>query len=203
VLHLNCGTAVESVLLGKLPISLEYLNTEIQRRHTPLPSKISFHAGSYEQLNQLINSLDQTVRAFDFEGIRREHIRPWFHDVDGLASRRVAQILLSFMKRRSHSVHRPGWMASLSSCSRDPSLKQYLQGIANNVLGSKWGAALRNIVNPQWRHKAFNTSDVINLLNAFEQANGETVSNRIIATRARHPITWMPLTSIRCFSEGG
>lgn len=203
VLHLNCGTAVESVLLGKLPISLEYLNTGIQRHHTPLPSNISFCAGSYEQLNQVINSLDQAARAFEFESMRREYIRPWFHDVDGLASRRVAQILLSTLKRRSHGGHRPGWIASLTSSRRNPSLSQHLQGITNNILGSKWGALVRNIVNPQWRHKAFKAGEVRNLFNAFNRAEGEGERCHIAVEPARHPLTRMPLASIRCIPSLG
>jgi hypothetical protein len=168
-----------------------------------LPSNISFRAGSYQQLNHVINSLNQSGREFDFEGVRREYIRPWFHDVDGLASRRVAQVLLSFLERRSDGRRRPGWMASLRSSSRNPSLSQRLQGITNNALGSKWGAAVRNIVNPQWRHKAFNAGEVKNLFNTFNRANGEGECCRIAVRPARHPLTQMPLASIRCIPALG
>ncbi len=38
VIHLNCGTAIESVLLGKLPVQLEYLNTPATAGHASLPA---------------------------------------------------------------------------------------------------------------------------------------------------------------------
>ena len=41
IIHLNCGTAIEAVLLGKLPIQLEYLNTPATAGHALLPARVS------------------------------------------------------------------------------------------------------------------------------------------------------------------
>lgn len=200
VLHLNCGTAVESVLLGKLPIALEYLNTDIQRQHTPLPSSISFCAKSYDDLNRAVRSLDQATRAFDFDGVRREYIRPWFHEVDGQAAKRVGDLLCDFLKRRHGVAPAPKWTVSLRSSSPNPSLMQRLQGCVNNSLGSKWGSHVRNMVNPQWRHKAFDVTDVSGLLKALNNG-GE--SSPMSVTAACHPFTRLPLSSIRCAPSVG
>ena len=61
VVHLNCGTSVETVLLGKVPIGLEFLNTETMRRHAPLPASLSCGASSRDDLNRLIR--DPVLRA--------------------------------------------------------------------------------------------------------------------------------------------
>ena len=45
VIHLNCGTAIEAVLLGKLPIQLEYLNTPATAGHALLPARVSVRWG--------------------------------------------------------------------------------------------------------------------------------------------------------------
>jgi len=202
VLHLNCGTAVESVLLGKLPVSLEYLNTDIQRRHTPLPSHISFGVESYADLKRVIGDIGRTAATFDFDAIKREYIRPWFHDVDGHASQRVAEELLSILRHNGGGPRRTGWVASLRSSSPDPSLKQRLQGVVNNALGSKHGAAVRNLANPEWRHKAFGAKDVRELLAMFDRVDGAAVPS-LAVTHAHHPLTRLPLASIRCIPGSG
>ena len=50
IIHLNCGTAVEAVLLGKLPVQLEYLNTPATAGHALLPARVSRAAMSFDEL---------------------------------------------------------------------------------------------------------------------------------------------------------
>ena len=50
VIHLNCGTAVEAVLLEKLPIQLEYLNTPATAGHALLPARVSRAVMSFDDL---------------------------------------------------------------------------------------------------------------------------------------------------------
>ena len=54
VLHLNCGTAIESLMLGTPAVSLEFLNTETMRAHAPLPARVSIPASSVRDLEELV-----------------------------------------------------------------------------------------------------------------------------------------------------
>ena len=92
VLHLNCGSAVETVLLGKIPISMEFLNTGTMRRHASLPSQLSCLATSMEDLSLLVRDAALRAARFDADSARAR-IEPWFHSIDGCASARVAEIL--------------------------------------------------------------------------------------------------------------
>lgn len=202
ILHLNCGTAVESVLLGKVPVSLEYLNTDIQRRHTPLPSRISLGVTSYADLRRTVGDIDRAAAGFDFDAISRKFIRPWFHHVDGQASRRVASEMLRCPRLHGGTTRRRGLAASLRSSSPAPSIMQRLQGIVNNALGSKRGTSVRNLVNPEWRHKTFGAGEVRTLLELFDSADRDAPS-LLTVMHARHPVTRFPLASVRCAFEIG
>ena len=63
-MHLNCGSAIDSVRLNKIPIQMDFLNTEVMRAHTPLPGKISCLAQSVEHLVRLIDQAAERKAAF-------------------------------------------------------------------------------------------------------------------------------------------
>lgn len=93
VLHLNCGTAVDARRMGKVPVSLEFLNNDYLKRHTPLPSEVSYKVYS---MNELVNVLNDKGKLHDADddSIANEIIKPWFFHSDGLASLRVADAII-------------------------------------------------------------------------------------------------------------
>ena len=95
VIHLNCGTSVESIMLNKLPIQLEFLNNEFLKTHTPLPAKISYNAKSIEDLHQVLINIEEYSCNFDFVTSYNEYIYPFFYKNDGNSSERVSKILNS------------------------------------------------------------------------------------------------------------
>ncbi|NTV12181.1 MAG: hypothetical protein HGA47_15645, partial [Zoogloea sp.] len=95
VLHLNCATSVEATMLRRLPISMEFLNTEHMAGHSLLPSRVSWRAESQEALEAALLSLPEMTAGFDFARRYREHIHPWFYVNDGGAGERVADALLA------------------------------------------------------------------------------------------------------------
>jgi len=196
VLHLNCGTAVESLLLEKVPISLEYLNTETLIQHTPLPRRISFKAQSYQHLNQSIRALDDIKDKFDFSGLFESYVQPWFNDVDGTAAEKIAKILAEYLLNNPNPTHSKAMAASLRSCRSNPSYLQRSQAIANNLVGSKAGAGLRNFIQPARRAKYFNPDDVNQIFDDFAEAEGG--GRHISADHARHPVSGFALSSIIC-----
>jgi len=196
VIHLNCGTSVEAILLEKVPISLEYLNTETLRLHSPLPSQLSYHVESFEHLNNVLRSIDDMSASFDFSGLYREYIQPWFNDVDGFAGKKIADILSKNLKTKPHNDKKILLKASLQNCRDNPNLLQLIQGCTNNLIGSKAGARLRNIIQPKRRLKYFDANDVSQILADF--ADGEGVEERIFPHHIRHPLTGLPLSTVCC-----
>ena len=103
IIHLNCGTAIEAVLLGKLPIQLEYLNTPATAGHALLPARVSRPTMSFEELLAVVDDIDGETRKFDFAGVHAADIHPYFHRNDGQAAERVADVLVGVNDRRSRS----------------------------------------------------------------------------------------------------
>ena len=70
-----CGTAVEAVLLDKLPIQLEYLNTPATAGHARLPARVNRAAlSSFDELLAMVDDLDGETAKFDLSRRpRRQH----------------------------------------------------------------------------------------------------------------------------------
>jgi surface carbohydrate biosynthesis protein len=192
VVHLNCGTAIEAVLLGKLPIQLEYLNTPATAGHALLPARVSRAIGSFEQLLSVIDDLDEETRKFDFAGVHAAHIHPYFHRNDGLAAERVAEVLVG-------SGVRGRTFTSLASVLRgtrtDPSLGQIAKGAASIAFGSAATEAFRTWFNPARRDKRIEPKEIGRLLERIATHDQQDPS-RFGVERARCMKTGLPLASI-------
>ena len=192
IIHLNCGTAIEAVLLGKLPIQLEHLNTPATAGHALLPARVSRPTRSFEELLAVVDDLDAETRKFDFAGMHAADIHPFFHRNDGQAAERVADVLAGVKDRRTPFV-------SLSSVLRgtrpNPSLGQIAKGAASLLFGSAATERLRTRFNPARREKRIEPSDVERLLGQIavhDQADPSLFS----VERARCARTGLPLASI-------
>lgn len=192
VIHLNCGTAIEAVLLGKLPIQLEYLNTPATAGHALLPARVSRPTRSFEELLAVVDDIDAETRKFDFAGVHAADIHPFFHRNDGQAAERVADVLAGAKERRAPFV-------SLSSVLRgtrpNPSLGQIAKGAASLLLGSAVTERLRTRFNPARREKRVEPTDVRRLLDLIAiQDNADP--SLFAVERARCTRTGLPLASI-------
>jgi surface carbohydrate biosynthesis protein len=192
VIHLNCGTAVEAVLLDKLPIQLEYLNTPATAGHARLPARVSRAALSFDELLAMVDDLDGETAKFDFAGVHAANIDAFFHRNDGLAAERVADVLVGADHPRDPFV-------SLSSAIRgtrpNPSTGQIAKGAASLLLGSAVTERLRTLVSPARRDKRIEPASVAALLDRIAVHDGRDPS-LFSATRARCKATGMPLASI-------
>ena len=192
VIHLNCGTAIEAVLLGKLPIQLEYLNTPATAGHALLPARASRRTMSFEELLAVVDDIDAETRKFDFAGIHAAEIHPFFHHNDGRAAERVADALVGVNDRRAPFV-------SLSSVLRgtrpNPSLGQIAKGAASLLFGSAVTERLRTRFNPARREKRIDPSDVRRLLEQIA-AHDKSDPSLFNVERARCAKTGLPLASI-------
>lgn len=193
ILHVNCGTSVESVMLDKLPLSLEFLNTEHMAKHSSLPSRVSMSVASEAELDALLSDLPAANARFDYRGRYDDLIRPWFHLNDGQAGTRIASALDDATRIRANRV---SVRRSMASSRLRPSVMQCLQAIAGNAAGSYNISRLRARHSPQRRAKHLDTDFVDTLLAQISTVDTQL---RCRAERARHPVTGVPLASLLVF----
>ena len=192
VIHLNCGTAIEAVLLEKLPIQLEYLNTPTTAGHALLPARVSHAANSFDDLVDVVDRLEEETAKFDFAGVHAANIEAFFYRNDGLAAERVADVLTDTNRPRRPFV-------SLSSALRgtrpNPSAGQIAKGAASLVFGSAATEKLRARFSPARRDKRIGPSAIAALLERIA-VHDKRDPSLFAVTRARCTRTGLPLASI-------
>lgn len=191
VIHLNCGTAIEAVMLGKLPIQLEYLNTAATAGHATLPGRISRRISSFEKLLRTIDKVEEETRSFDFAGVHRARIEEFFFLNDGLAANRVADVLA-----REKVAHAPGFTLrdALSGCRPVPTLPQLLKGSLSLVAGSAAASFLRSLIEPKRREKVLELSATRELTQDISSV--DNAASLAIVKQASCRFTGMPLASL-------
>ncbi len=196
VLHLNCQTAVETVLLDKLPVSMEFLNTELLHSHYPMPSQISYRANDPDELDRIIRDPETYRTRYPAAQIYEQYIQPWFHVNDGRASDRVVARVLEHTAR---SPLGPGrWrrhLLSLNSCLDKPRLLQRLQGMLTSLVGSYLVSKLRSALNPKRQTKYVSAAFVAAGLNRIARQDGSAVSFSV--SHAHSTDSGLPLASLR------
>jgi len=193
VVHLNCGTAVESLMLGTPAVSLEFLNTEAMRAHAPLPSTLSVPAQSAAEFEHLVVNSDELRRRLSNTGpdLLSRFVEPWFHQVDGHSAERVAENAIA--AARSRGSPRYSLLASLRG-SRTTSLGRLATGFASNLLGSAAASSLQGVTIPARRAKRVLLGEVRQLINRICSLDAQPA---LCVEPARHPVSRMPMASIR------
>jgi surface carbohydrate biosynthesis protein len=195
LLHLNCATAVEALMLSRLPISMEFLNNPTLRDHAPLPCNVSESAADEPRLLWLLDNLDEAARAFDFEDRYRRYVYPWFYENDGRAADRMADVLAQEIVpgARGATVVR-----SLQASRPSPGVRHFLQGLAGNAVGTLAVSRARAMANPKRRDKSIDASHLRHELSSLCRLIGIGAPR---VEHAAHPLTGLPLASVRCASS--
>lgn len=191
LIHCNCSTAIEAVMLGIPPLSPDWINTDFLVRHAPLPTQSSVRFDDYEALATAVRRNFASERDA-LDRLYRDVAFPWFYEDDGRAAQRVADILASqvtVQRRKARSL-----TMSLRSGRAEPSTQQRVQGIVANIVGSRLAATLRARLNPARRAKWFAPADVQELTARFADARGAAVP---VVSRASHPLHQVPLSSVK------
>lgn len=196
VIHLNCGTSVECNLLAKVPLSLEFLNTEVLRRHSPLPSEISCRAESYADLNMLISDARRREARHQTTEVCTTHLTRWFGALDGQAAARVAQGLIEMSHGRTDPAQR-SWAASLRASRQRTNLRRFTFGLFGNLLGTAVTTCAGNVFERARWAKAVTVNDVRARAQAFLHL--ARIALPIECRRAKHPHTGLPMASIELF----
>jgi hypothetical protein len=195
LLHLNCATAVEAVMLNRLPVSLEYLNTPTLLNHAPLPSQVSKHASSYEHALNLLRNVSKWTDEFDFTQRYDEFIYPSFYKNDGGAADRIAEILYERVEKRGQ---KRSLLHAVRASRNEPGAAHYVQGLVANISGSLAYSCLRSLVNPKRRDKSIDVGLTYAALRTLCEVEGRPVPT---VRRVLHPLTGLPLASIHCSAD--
>lgn len=193
VIHLNCGTSIEAVLLGKTPLSMEFLNTPHMASHSSLPSRVSQPVASLDELTYEVSRLGEGASEFDFSDRHARIIEPWFYLNDGCAADRIADVLLTSLHKQEKIANRPSIRTSLGSSRQRPSWGQRLQALLANIFGSYFSSRLRTLFQPVRREKRLDPGIVASSLAALARHDGVTAPN---VAAARHPLTRLRLSSV-------
>lgn len=191
LLHCNCGTAIEALMLGIVPVTPQWINENFLRDHSRLPSDASQSVGNYEDLRNLLAS-EEPGAGFDFDQRYGATAQEFFYLADGQASRRVADVLLATVrfdkKRTAISLG-----ASLNGSRRSPRALQRLQGVAANLVGSAAIRSLRSWLRRNRGDKSFSVAEVALAAQKIALALDRDVPQ---IEAARHPITGLALSSV-------
>jgi surface carbohydrate biosynthesis protein len=199
MVHLNCGSAVETVLLGKTPISLEFLNSARMRSHASLPSSISCHAHDEADLDSLIDSPAAREQRWDGAALRERCIEPWFHTIDGCASARTAAAVADALSAEPRCGRASLRYSAAGGVAR-PSAGQLAQGMASQIFGSRAIGALRSAVSRARRDKTVEAGAVTELLQAVRKCDGMRAP--VYVEHAAHPLTRARLATLRVVVAG-
>lgn len=191
LLHLNCGTAIEALMLGVPPLALEFANVDTLRDHASLPSRASLGVASYDELVARLRG-DDPGAGLDIAAKYEEVAAPYFYRNDGLAAERVAEVLAAGCAAREAEPPRPRLGLSLAASRPSPRLSQRLQSWTANLVGSAAAGAARAALQPIRKGKEFAPSEIAGRLAALAAFRDEAAP---LACRARHPLTGVPLAS--------
>lgn len=188
LLHVNCGTAIEAVMLGVPPLQLEFLNQPFMSQHALLPGQASHLVASIDELDGIVADPGKATAKFPFHDRYKNCVQPFFHLNDGGAADRIAKILAGEIAngagKAAISIDH-----SLRSSRPRPTSGQRLQGILANLAGSRATSNIRRRLQSR-RTDKYVTRDAV--ASELAKLTGQVAEVR----HARHPITGMPLISL-------
>lgn len=191
MVHLNCGTAVEALMLGLPALSPEWINSDFLRTHASLPSRASRSVHAYDEMRTLLSSADP-AQGFDMADRYRDIAWPFFHANDGLARKRAADVL-DHGRTTGAATRRIALGSSLRGSRPGASLAQIGQAALANLLGSRRARDLRIRLQPTRGAKRFGESEVLRQI--------ELVSRHLDLPRPgvasfQHPITGVAMATV-------
>ena len=189
LIHLNCQTAIEAVLLKKEPISIEWINTPHLKAQAP-PGTISHNPRDFEELKILIKKVINNQKLLPNKKLidsRKNLIKARLFSNDGKASLRTSKVITDLLKIDSCDIQK----YSTSETKFMFKLKQN----AREFLGFKLFHIFRKLVEgnkSEFRRneKSFNSQDVqliISRLNKLETTNKHVKINNISPTELSVP----------------
>jgi surface carbohydrate biosynthesis protein len=171
VLHHSCATAIETVLMGKEPIHVEWSETPVLAQ--PSSIEVSLRPGSQEGLEQMVKGVlegrspevpEQTIAA------RERVIRDWFFSNDGKNSERAAVEMLEALNRAKDKPPARGGLFRelIVSPLASGDLRGFIKHAAIVSLGSRYYNRLKRLRYPAG--KEFGVAEVRDIVGRIEKA---------------------------------
>ncbi len=139
LIHLNCQTAIESVMMNKEPISIEWINTPHLKAQGP-PGNLSHNANNFEELSNYINNIinNKMLKPSKKMINERNHlIKSRLFNNDGFSSFRVSKVINELL------------LTNKTSLTLDHKNKFNHKQVAREVLGFKIFHWIRRVIQGQ------------------------------------------------------
>ncbi len=180
MIHLNCGSALESILLETPAICLDHINSETLYKQAYLAKDVSLSSSSYENLKEIISLCWESKFDFPFEE-KKKLISPWLANTDSLASDIVAKSIDSFiLKHRPTATPIPlkNKLMGIRVRSDFPGL---INQLTNYLLGSSNLEKLRSFISPKRKEKTLPLNYVNQKLNQIGEikVNNNSITAKV------------------------
>lgn len=191
VLHLNCGSAVETNMLGRVPVQLEFLNTPVMYNNAFLAKDISYCVSSEAELDRVVSN-PAMLNDYKSESIYDSMISPWFGPRENQAAKRVADIITeNAVANQSHISL--SWSIKGSRAGSSPLRRA--QGLGVNSVGSNLFSKIRGSISKARNSKRTAPSQVLDILKKISRLDGGPSTYSV--KWHRHPVTGMALNTVR------
>jgi surface carbohydrate biosynthesis protein len=159
VMHLNCGSSIDALFLKKIPISFEFLNNNILKENSPLPSKISLRAKNLKHLCKILKNPNRIK--FDFDKARKK-ISNWFkiNNEYKYSSQELTACIQKFLLgKKNHSTNSSIFLL-LKAGQSDYFIKNFVYRFFYFFVGPIFLKTIENL-RPSTKIKNFNVNSVI------------------------------------------
>ena len=168
LIHLNCQTAIEAVMLGKEPISIEWVNTPHLKIEGP-PGEINHSPKNFDELIFLIkkiinsNSLKSTSK---MRMERQKLIKSRLFSDDGKSALRVSRVICDYLRVIKHHENNSLFITF--------NYKRNYKQFCREILGFNFFHTIRKIIQGKKfefrrNEKSFNLNDVSLIINKLNR----------------------------------
>jgi surface carbohydrate biosynthesis protein len=182
MIHYNCTTSIEAVMLGIEPILMHWIEAPLREQQTTID--ISQHAHSMyeveEMLRNILNNKKLEVTP-ELKANRKNVVENWFSANDGKCSERVANAMVETIKSRKCDKHKSSSLYMIQLIREffvQNNFKPFAALIIQIVFGAKFVNRLRMHIlrrSPTNRAKEFNSTDVKTIVNRLQVADDNNI----------------------------
>ena len=183
VLHHNCATAIETVLMGKEPVHIKWIDTPLLNQ--PSSMGVSIHAHSISELEGMLKMLlegKQLDITDELKSMRNKVIQDWFFSNDGKNAERAANAILETINRNTQK--NVSFLQLLKALLFNQLLrkdfKEFVKHFAIIILGSEFYSRLKKIRYASG--KEFEVEDIQTIINRIEKAASDFNNRKITAS---------------------
>ena len=189
LVHHNCSTAIEAVMMGVEPIVIDWLDTPLLTQ--PATVAVSHRAASRDALVASVRVALAGHRlqpSGEMQQVRDGIIADFFHATDGRASERVAAAILDALGDDDARVSDARY--ALLVCTAEGGIPARAYRAATLTLGNGISRAVRDLVRPSRTDpaKKFGVADVAAILARLRRVHGPFADVSVSGTLRQHTI---------------